>query len=217
MTCRGPACSRQSVKPPVEAPASSPRPRRHVDAESVERGRELLAATRHKTGPFALHHDGLVGSRPDGPVCRPARPRRRLARPQSPRRPASPARHQPPPHQLGVEATTHPYRRVAAFLAGAFFFLAAVLAGAFFLAAFFGTARVPTASPRAVRGLPSWRCPARRSGAGPPCAWPRSIPRHDAGSFRPAPRRMPGPVPVRAGPHGSALWLCAAPPFASPR
>ena len=44
ITWRAPRCSSTSVKPPVEAPTSSAEPAGDVDAEGVERVRELDAA-----------------------------------------------------------------------------------------------------------------------------------------------------------------------------
>ena len=53
-TCAAPRWSRQSVNPPVDAPTSTARAPVDVDAERVERARELGAAARHeRVGPSA--------------------------------------------------------------------------------------------------------------------------------------------------------------------
>ncbi len=67
-TCAAPAWSRQSVNPPVEAPASRARRPRTVDREALERGGELLAPAGHEPGRVAGDLDGLVGGRPGGPA-----------------------------------------------------------------------------------------------------------------------------------------------------
>ena len=59
-TATAPCCSRQSVKPPVEASDVDSPESSHRDAESVQSGFELAPAPGHVAGRVARQHDGLA-------------------------------------------------------------------------------------------------------------------------------------------------------------
>ena len=103
-TCAAPACSRQSVNPPVDAPASRARRPRTSTAKRVERGGQLLAAAGHEAGRVAGELDRLA---------RAHQPGRGLARGSRRRGPARP--RSPPPPDGGSRATpgARARRRVA--------------------------------------------------------------------------------------------------------
>ena len=97
------------MNPPVDAPTSTARRPAHVDRERVERGRELVAAARHERVAVARRATtiGFAARRPGGPaVVAGAPPTEHPARVDRLDRPR-PARHEPAPHELDVEAPPH--------------------------------------------------------------------------------------------------------------
>ena len=136
-----PRCSRQSVKPPVEAPASSDPPaRRRRRRSGRARRRASPPRPTHPPRARALDRRSARPGSPAGPPWRPARRRPSPARRRCPAGPAA-ARGEPPPDQLGVEASSgavgqsavgHRTRRALSSSAGGRFLAGAFLAGAFF-------------------------------------------------------------------------------------
>ena len=123
---RAPRCSRQSVNPPVEAPASSARMPVTSTPKRVERGLELVAAPGHVPARLAGARDRLVAATwRAGAVCRRARDRGpgRVEHLDGP----APTGHQPAADELDIQPPAH---RATATLSPAFGGLRRPLLGA---------------------------------------------------------------------------------------
>ena len=94
-TCAAPACSRQSVNPPVDAPASRTRRPRTSTREARERGGELLAAAGDEAGCGRRSAGSARPRPPAGPGPGWGSRRRGRVRPRSPRPPDGGSRATP--------------------------------------------------------------------------------------------------------------------------
>ena len=223
-TRAAPACSRQSVKPAGRRAGVEGDGAADVDAESIERAGELLAASAHEARGRREHARSARPRRPAATTCRRARLRPSPARTTTSCCAASRLAANPRRNELGVEtpAGLRHALDAAAFLArrllGGALLRGRLLRRDFFAAVFFAAVFVAVAffAARRLRGLhrgvdlalelrrdrPSSRSRASRAGRSPPCAPHSPGARCSHGCGRRAPAPAAGSARSAARPRG---------------